>query len=61
MSVLLDENTFNKAFDELVLFRITALNVNGWSQTSESNQEGAKILTVPRFMNTATRDVSTND
>lgn len=40
---------------------MTAFNINGWGKTSEENTSGAKVLTVPQFMNSVVRDPKTND
>lgn len=61
MSTFWDPATYNKEFEDLVQFRVTAYNVNGWGESSEPNTDGAKVLTVPRFMHPAQRDTRTND
>jgi len=49
------------AFQELVKFRVSAYNTNGWGQASSVNTDGARVRTVPRFMNPVVRDAATND
>lgn len=56
-----EATTYNKDYNDLVQFRITAYNVNGWGQSSSPNTDGAHVLTVPRFMNKPLRDTRTND
>ena len=52
---------FYMVFEDLVQFRITAYNVNGWGLASETNSDGAKVRTAPRFMNPPQRFETTND
>jgi hypothetical protein len=61
MSTFSDPEQFNIAFLHLVRFRVTAQNINGWGATSESNEAGATVRTVPRFMNFAQRDPETDN
>ena len=48
-------------FEDLVQFRISAFNVNGWGLSSETNSGGARVRTAPRFMNPPQRFETTND
>ena len=59
MDTFWDSETFNKDYADLVQFRVAAFNVNGWSENSEPNTVGARVLTVPRFMHIATRKLGT--
>lgn len=61
MSIFWDASTYNLAFDQLIQFKVSARNVNGWGEASELNTQGATVRTVPRFMNPAVREVTTND
>jgi hypothetical protein len=61
MSTFWEPTTFNKDYLDLVQFRITAYNVNGWGLASEPNTSGALVLTVPRYMNPPIRNVKTYD
>jgi len=61
MQTFWDPLTYNKQFKDLVRFRVSAYNVNGWGQASEPNIVGARVKTAPRFMNAPLRDASTND
>jgi hypothetical protein len=61
MSTFSDPEQFNIEFLHLVRFRVTAQNINGWGATSESNEAGATVRTVPRFMNFAQRDHETDN
>jgi hypothetical protein len=61
MSTFWNTLTYNLAFEDLVQFRVTTYNANGWGLTSETNTEGALVRTVPRFMNPVVRDPVTND
>lgn len=40
---------------------MSAYNTNGWGEASDVNTDGARVRTVPRFMNSVVRDAATND
>ena len=61
MDTFWEPTTFNKDYNDLVQFRVTAYNVNGWGLSSDANTDGAVVLTVPRFMHPAQRDTRTSD
>lgn len=61
MDTFWDTETYNKQFMDLVQFRVTAYNVNGWGESSEPNTDGATVRTAPRFMNPPLRNPTTND
>lgn len=53
MPLYWDAATYNKQLGELVQFRVSAFNLNGWGPASDPNTIGATVRTVPTFMNTA--------
>jgi hypothetical protein len=61
MSTFFDQASFNMSFNEIVQFRISAQNINGWGSASQPNTLGARVLTAPRFMNAPVRDERTHD
>lgn len=61
MSTFWDGATYKKNYGDLVQFRVTAFNVNGWGKSSLPNTTGARVLTVPRTMNRPLRDTRTSD
>jgi hypothetical protein len=50
MSTFWEASTYNKEYNDLVQFRVTAYNVNGWGESSSPNTEGALVYTVPSYM-----------
>lgn len=61
MSTFWDTLTYNKVYNDLVQFRVTAYNVNGWGASSSANTEGALVYTVPSYMHQPVRDTRTDD
>jgi hypothetical protein len=52
---------FGLPFLSVVKFRASALNANGWGETSDPNTVGAQILTAPLFMSPAQRASTSSD
>lgn len=55
MNVLIDPAKFDLDFEDLVVVRASAYNVNGWGDVSDLNTQGATIKIIPIQMADPTR------
>jgi hypothetical protein len=52
---------FSLAFEDLIVARVSAYNLNGWGATSAANTAGATVRTIPTTMNPPVRDPASSD
>lgn len=52
---VLRQAPFNLDYPDLVFAKVRSMNINGWSELSDVNTDGAKILTEPATMAQPTR------
>ena len=61
MNDFVDPSTFNLIFEDVVIIRVAAENVNGMGDFSVPNVDGEYVRTIPSYMNAPQRDSLTND
>jgi hypothetical protein len=52
---------YNYVLGDVIVFRVSAYNANGWSDPSEENTSGATAKTTPAAMNAPVRDASSSE
>lgn len=57
---ILREAPYLLDYPDLVLVKVRSMNINGWSEYSDSNIEGAMILTEPATLLRPTRGIQTS-